>query len=112
MTDTTLGYLLVGIGILFVLGLVFAVSTREGRADRAEVIHPPSGVHLPPPSWLPLLMSVAAALLGAGLVFTPWLLVPGGLVLLAGAVGWFRAAGREWRGVAQGEGHDGGAHHE
>ena len=112
MTDTTLGYLLVGIGILFVLGLVFAGTTREGRTDRGELVHPPSGVHLPPPSWLPVLLALAAGVLGAGLVFTPWILIPGALVLIAGAVGWFRAAGREWRDVASGGGHDGGARHE
>ena len=116
MTDTTLGYLLVALGILFVLGLVFAATTREARAgggttgDAVPRAHPPAGVHLPPPSWLPVLISLAAAILAAGLIFTPWVLVPGFAVLLAGAFGWYRAANREWRGVAEGEGHDGQGH--
>ena len=102
MSDTTLGYLLIGVGIVFVLGLVFAVSTREGRAPRADV-HPPPGVHLPPPSYLPVVMAVAAALLGIGLIFSPWFLIPGLLVLGGGALGWFLAAGREWRQVSRTE---------
>ena len=102
MTDTALGYLLVAIGILFVLGLVFAISTRDGRAARVAV-HPPAGVHLPPPSYLPVIMALAAAVLGIGLIFSVWLLIPGFVILAAGALGWFLAAGREWRDVA---GHD------
>ncbi len=118
MTDTTLGYLLVALGIVFVLVLVFAATTRDVRTARGAgdntavepAAHPPAGVHLPPPSWLPVLISIAAAVLAAGLIFTPWVLVPGFAVLLAGALGWYRAANREWRGVAEGEGHDGSGH--
>ena len=113
MTDTTVGYLLVALGIVFVLAIIFTATSRDARPDRGELVHPPAGVHLPPPSWLPVLISVAAALLAAGLVITPWILVPGVLVLVAGALGWFRAAGREWRSVSRGDGHDGhGAAHE
>jgi hypothetical protein len=50
LTDTQLGYLIIGIGILFVLGLVFAVSSRVPAAG--ERPRPPRGVHLPPPSLL------------------------------------------------------------
>ena len=104
MTDTALGYLLVAIGILFVLGLVFAISTRDGRGGRHTPVHPPAGVHLPPPSYLPVIMALAAAVLGIGLIFSVWLLIPGFVILAAGALGWFLAAGREWRDVAR---HDG-----
>ncbi len=100
MTDSVFGYLLVGVGIVFVLGLVFAISTREGRAARAAV-HPPDGVHLPPPSYLPVVMALAAAVLGIGLIFSVWLLIPGLVILVAGTLGWFVAAGREWRDVAR-----------
>ena len=128
MTDTTLGYALIALGILFVLALVFAATMRDGRpATRSRVVgvdadayegdedavaevHPPAGVHLPPPSWLPVLISVAAAILAVGLTISAWALVPGLIVLVAGALGWYRAANREWRGVAQGEGHDGRGH--
>ena len=123
MTDTTLGYLLVALGIVFVLVLVFVATTRDARdprrgrgvADGTEVAvveraHPPAGVHLPPPSWLPVLMALAGCVLAAGLIFTPWALVPGFAVLLLGAFGWYRAANREWRGVAGEDGHEGRTH--
>ena len=109
MTDAALGYLLVAIGILFVLGLVFAISTREARParPRAEL---PEGVHLPPPSYLPVVMALAGAVLGVGLIFSPWLVIPGVVILAAGALAWFVAAGREWREVASRDPHDDGAH--
>lgn len=111
MSDTVLGYVLVGVGIVFVLGLVFAISTRDSRVARAEA-HPPAGVHLPPPSYLPVVMALAATLLGIGLIFSPWFLIPGLLVLVGGALGWFLAAGREWRQVSRSEStHDDRAPH-
>ncbi len=67
MPDTAVGYLILGIGILVVLGVVFAISSRSGGAAGRPT--PPRGVHLPPPSYLPVVMSVGMALLGAGLVF-------------------------------------------
>ena len=103
MSDTAVGFLIVGLGMLFVLGLVFAISSRP-RVARTRPI-PPPGVHLPPPSPLPVILSLAAALLGAGLVFRPddqvanWFLaVPGAIVFVAGVVWWVGAAGRPWRG--------------
>ena len=114
MTDTQLGYLIIGIGILFVLGLVFAITSRVPAA--AERPSPPRGVHLPPPSALPVILSIGVALLGAGLAFKPgdqlanWFLaVPGVLVIAYGAVAWVRAAGREWRETEHSP-HDRGGH--
>ncbi len=106
LTDTQLGYLIIGIGIIFVLGLVFAVSSRvPGPGERPQ---PPSGVHLPHPSLLPVILSVGMGLLAAGLAFRPsdqpvnWFLaIPGLLVIVYGSVGWVRAAGREWRQTEQ-----------
>ncbi len=102
LTDTQLGYLILGIGILFVLGLVFAISSRTPAPGSRGAL--PPGVHLPAPSLLPVVMSVGAGLLAAGLAFKPdgqiinWFLgVPGLLVIVYGAVGWIRAAGREWQ---------------
>lgn len=110
MSDTTLGYLLVGMGIVFVLALVFGLSSRGDRPARVES-HAPEGVHMPPPSYLPVVMAVAAAVLGIGLIFSPWLLIPGVLILAAGALGWLLAAGREWRDVARNDSHDEGRRH-
>ena len=55
MTDTAIGFLLLGIGMLVVLGIVFVIATRVG-GPRREPGGPPIGVHLPPPSYLPVVM--------------------------------------------------------
>lgn len=126
MNDTTIGFLILGLGLLLVLALVFAITLRGGR-PAAQEGEPPRGVHLPPPSLLPVVMSVGAALLGAGLVFKPdeaWTLPvlgaistvihpiigPLGLVVMVyGIWAWVRAAGREWRETEQGA-HDAAGH--
>lgn len=115
MPDTTVGYLILGIGILVVLGVVFAISSRVGTyAGRPT---PPRGVHLPPPSYLPVVMSVGMALLGSGLAFraeeqlaNPFLAIPGLLVLVIGIVAWIRAANHEWRDTERGSHDDAAAH--
>ena len=102
--DTAVGFALLGIAILVVLGAVFAISSRAGSAR--AVAKPPRGVHMPGPIFLPVVISVAAALLGAGLAFrgdgqlaNPFLAIPGLLVLVIGVVAWVRAANHEWREV-------------
>ncbi len=115
MPDIAVGFVLLGIGILVVLGVVFAISSRGGPARTAG--SPPRGVHLPGPSFLPVVLSLAAALMGAGLVFraddqlaNPFLAIPGVLVFVSGAIAWVRAANREWRDVEHGSHDDGSAH--
>ncbi|HSM38648.1 MAG TPA: hypothetical protein VK838_04880 [Candidatus Limnocylindrales bacterium] len=126
MNDTSIGFLILGLGILLVLALVFAVTLRGGR-PAADGTAPPRGVHLPAPSMLPVVMSLGAALLGAGLSFKPdtaWdvpvlgaisgvihpILGPLGLlVLVYGIWSWVRAAGREWRETER-EAHDAAGH--
>lgn len=124
--DTATGFLILGLGILAVLALVFAVTLRSGPRPYSAA-HPPKGVHLPAPSSLPVVMSVGAALLAGGLAFKPdqaWdvavlgaisgvihpILGPLGLlVLLYGIWAWVRAAGREWRDQERGA-HDAAGH--
>ena len=115
MTDTAIGFALIGIAIVVVLGVVFAVSSRGGPAG--ERPRPPRGVHLPPPSYLPVVFAAAAALIGAGLAFrgddqlaNPWLAIPGVLLLVATAVAWVRAANHEWRDVEHGSHDDAPGH--
>lgn len=110
MSDTAIGFLIVGIGMLLVLGIVFAISMRPRRSATAVV--PPPGVHLPPPSFLPAVLSLAAALIGAGLAFrsddelaNPFLGIGGLVVLVAGVVWWVAAANREWTEVEHGASH-------
>jgi uncharacterized membrane protein len=101
VSDTAFGYLLLAIGIAFVLGLVYAVTSHVSVA--ATRPRPPTGVHLPNPSALPVILAVGGALLGAGLAFradnqlaNPFLAIPGLLIFLYAVVAWVRAAGREW----------------
>ena len=104
ISDQAIGFIILGAGIVVVLGLVFGIASRGGGA--AARPRPPRGVHLPPPSLLSVVFSLAAALLGAGLAFrsedqlaNPFLAIPGLLVLVAGTISWVRSAGREWREV-------------
>jgi len=115
VTDQALGFVIIGVGIVFVLGLVFAISSRAGGPATGGA--PPRGVHMPAPSWLPVAITVAAGLIGAGLALkrdyglaNPWLAVPGLLVLVGSIVAWVRAAGHEWRDTEQRPHDDAGAH--
>ena len=115
MNDTAFGYLLLAIGITFVLAIVYAITSHISvSAERAK---PPRGVHLPNPSALPVILAVGGALLGAGLAFraddqlaNPFLAIPGLLIFLYAVVAWVRAAGREWDEVERGP-HDDAASH-
>jgi hypothetical protein len=115
VTDVAIGFLLLGVAMLVVLGIVFAISSRGGPPR--EKPHPPRGVHLPGPSFLPVVMSVGALLLGGGLAFRPddqfanlWLLIPGVAVLIFGVIAWVTAANHEWRDTERGSHDDGAAH--
>ena len=121
-----IGFLIIAIAIVGVLIVVFAVTVRVGRPGPRRT--PPPGVHLPSGSLLPVIFSIAAALLGAALVFkpdeayslpvlstisgfmNPWLGIAGLLVLIYGVVGWVRAADREWEEVEDSPHHDAAGH--
>lgn len=116
MTDTAIGFVILGIGLLVVLGIVFAVTSLM-VGPRREPAAPPRGVHLPPPSWLPPVSALGMGVLGAGLAFKGdgevanlWLAIPGLVIVVAGIVAWVRAANREWRSVEHGSHDDGAAH--
>src|SRR5437773_8402782 len=63
------------------------------------VIHtgPPPGVHMPGPSWRPIVGAVGTFLLLLGLVFGGWLLGVGVIALIIGLVGWLPDARGEWQ---------------
>ncbi len=46
------------------------------------------GVHLPAPSYWPLVLALAMPVMGYAIIFTLWLLIPGMLLLFSGLYGW------------------------
>ncbi len=62
------------------------------------VVHagPPPGVHMPGPSFRPILAAIAVAVLFYGLVFGGWLLAIGLIMLVLSLVGWLRDARAEY----------------
>ncbi len=57
---------------------------------------PPPGVHMPGPSWRPLLGAFGTFMLMLGLVFPGWLLAVGVTALILTLVGWLADANREF----------------
>jgi hypothetical protein len=66
------------------------------------VVHegPPPGVHMPGPSFRPLLASIAVAILFAGLVFGGWILAVGVISTFVTLIGWLGDFRREYGHVA------------
>jgi plastocyanin len=60
---------------------------------------PPPGVHIPGPSFRPILASLAVAVLFAGLVFGGWLLGVGVVVTILTLLGWLNDARKEYHHV-------------
>jgi plastocyanin len=62
------------------------------------VVHdgPPPGVHVPGPSWRPIVAALGTALLFLGLVFGEWLLAVGLIAVILGLVGWLPDARKEY----------------
>lgn len=73
------------------------------RPQVPAVIHkdPPPGVHIPGPSFRPLLASLGVAILFAGLVFGGWILGVGLLVTILALLGWLNDARKEYRHVVE-----------
>jgi plastocyanin len=103
------GGLLLPVGaIAFVVGLLYW--GREGLADYdhlsgadrlpAVVVvprEPPPGIHMPGPSFRPILASLALAVLFFGLVFGGWLILVGIVFLVVALLGWLSDARAEYR---------------
>src|SRR5512146_68327 len=67
------------------------------------VVHdgPPVGVHVPGPSWRPIVGALGTALLFLGLVFGEWLLAVGVIALILGLIGWLPDARKEYDKTAE-----------
>jgi plastocyanin len=69
----------------------------EPRPQLPAVIHePPSGVHMPGPSFRPIIGALGTFFLFLGLVFGEWLLLVGVLILVLTLIGWLPDALREY----------------
>ena len=103
-------------GLILVLGLIALILTllywgREGLVDYDHVagehpelpavVHdgPPPGVHMPGPSFRPILAALGVAVLFAGLVFGGWVLAVGVIFTIASLIGWLSDARKEYRQV-------------
>src|SRR6185436_9509480 len=60
---------------------------------------PPPGVHVPGPSFRPIIVSLSLAVLFYGLVFGPWIILAGVLMLAIALLQWLIDARREYKGV-------------
>ena len=60
---------------------------------------PPAGVHIPPPSFRPLLVAISMTMLVAGLIVGGWALVVGAAAVVITGVGWLVDARREYTAV-------------
>ena len=60
---------------------------------------PPAGVHIPPPSFRPLLVSISLTILVGGLIFGGWALVLGIVAVAVTLLGWLRDSRREYAAV-------------
>jgi cytochrome c oxidase subunit 1 len=60
------------------------------RAHAVDIAHDGSNtnVHLPAPSYFPIVAALGMPIIGYGLIFNLWLCVAGGLLLLGGLYGW------------------------
>jgi cytochrome c oxidase subunit 1 len=63
-----------------------AVATHDASPDG----HGGHGIHMPSPSYFPLIVALGLPVIGYGAVFkTFWLLIPGAIVVLFGIYAWF-----------------------
>lgn len=60
---------------------------------------PPPGVHIPAPSFRPVLVAAAMALLVLGLVLGGWAMLLGAVAVVLTGLGWLRDARREYQAV-------------
>ncbi|HUP54761.1 MAG TPA: cupredoxin domain-containing protein [Methylomirabilota bacterium] len=105
-------------GWILVLGVIALLLTllywgREGltdydhtagdRLELAAPVHtgPPPGVHMPGPSFRPILASLGVAVLFAGLVFGGWVLAVGLVFTITALLGWLNDARKEYKQVVR-----------
>jgi plastocyanin len=105
-------------GVILVVGLIGLVLSllywgREGIADYDHVAGdhpalpavthpgPPPGVHMPGPSFRPILAALGTFVLFAGLVFGGWVLAVGVIFTIVSLLGWLGDARKEYHHVVR-----------
>lgn len=101
-TILVLGAIAFILTLLYWLAEAMRVYDREVSASAPPlpvVLHdgPPAGVHMPGPSFRPILGAIGATLLMLGLVFGGWLLAIGVIALVVTLLGWLGDAVKEYR---------------
>ena len=101
-TILVLGAIAFALTLLYWLAEAMRVYDREISATAPqlpEVIHdgPPPGVHMPGPSYRPLLGALGVTMLMFGLVFGGWMLIVGIFALVVTLLGWLVDAVKEYR---------------
>lgn len=76
--------------------------TAHGTAAHDEDEHE---IHLPAPSLSPLVIAVGVTLACFGLLFTPILIVVGGVIFVIGLVTWLLDDARTFGHAGEGDGH-------
>ncbi|MDH3678974.1 MAG: cytochrome c oxidase subunit I [Acidimicrobiia bacterium] len=65
-------------------GQVRRVATGDELAQPGN----PEGVHLPAPSYWPFVLAAALPIIGYGLIYNLWLIIPGALLVMTALYGW------------------------
>lgn len=93
----------IGLAVTLLYWLVEALRLYDRELGKTapelpDVVHegPPPGVHMPGPSFLPVLAAIGTAMLMLGLVFGELLLIVGVIALVLTLIGWFTDARREY----------------
>ncbi len=81
-------------------GSVVRISSAEDAAQKGDAV----GVHLPSPSFWPLVLAIGLPLIGYGVIFNLWLCVVGGLLTGSAIYAWVLEPGDDPD--ADGHGHD------
>lgn len=91
--------LVAGLGFLYLAGYVLWGLRRVrplAAAGEAEAVEAEEEPHVGPTIW-PLVFALSTVLLTVGAILSRWVLVAGGAVFLAAAVGWFLDVLKQWR---------------
>ena len=96
-----LGAVALGLTLLYWLAEALRIYDHDLGATAPAmpvVVHtgPPAGVHMPGPSYRPILAAIGTAMLMLGLVFGEWLLGIGIIALILSLVGWLGDARKEY----------------